>query len=1211
MTDQERLEELLNRWEDLRDRERDVSDEALCRDCPELLAEFRRRVADLKRIDGFLRYGLNEAEEEEDELTAAGRYRPLQLRAHGGLGEVFMARDEELGREVALKRMRWLEAADPQRARHFQFEAEITGRLDHPGVVPVYGLGCDAKGRLYYAMRFVQGDNLQQAIDQFHRVYPPGRGHVGRGNALHKLIRRFLTVCETIAYAHSQDVIHRDLKPANIMLGPYGETLVVDWGLAKRLPKRVDPGAATLEMAKAAETTAADQTMLGQIKGSPAYMSPEQAEGRTDLIGPQSDIYGLGATLYTILTGKLPFADMALHQLLDHVKRGDFPRPSQIRGDVAPALEAVCLKAMRLKPGDRYATALELAADLEHWLADDAVSAWREPWTLRAKRWMRKHQTLTSTVVAAVLVALLGISAVAVQQRQSNQALGEKNAQLVVANQNESDQRKKAESLEKMARDAAEQARLAAKKAQDSEQKARRELYSFLILSAERALQAGDRGFAEDALDQCPEDLRNVEWRLLYRRTTASRQTWRITRAWGSVPSIALGNDGTRLAAADPKGPVQVLNAADGKLLAKLAGPADKVAFLPDGDHLLLMPLGILSPANRGPVELWSIKQNKRVAQLFPPDVDRFVLSGDGQRVALIGVMMWPGPRGELKEVSSRIHVCEALSGKLVALIDGIPGRVADAAFSPNHERLYAIVRQVNVKPEWRFANLFMHGDPGPRRFTLADSGPSRFQLQAWNVTASRELKVLKPIFSKDGPEEADAVAMTVSPDGEQILVSDRNQRTVPTGPAESRPTKGRIIVFDAATGETVRADGYDLGSPAPAARVNRPLDFTGFLDHAGSLAISPDGKRLAVACGKRIAVFERKSGKRLAELAGHLAPPQCLVFGRDGNELYSAGGEDGRVKQWSLSLSSTDRIVLPSGYEPTRREAAFSRDSRHMAVAAVDGRIEIFAVATGRPWMTVPPISSAVAQDKLREANRLFPLEENATPPSRYRALDMRFSPDGKRLTAIYCDRLVCVWDISGEKPVVVDFIDALALNKDQKLQSFTHPLLLSPDGGYLASDSHHGMNRCFRVWEVEHRRMIVSHENDKFLDTTPTMAFAENSRTFCLERKSPIAEPPVLAWDLAAGKPTELPGITHLVDPDVDSLDQVSPDGSRLLRTVDGVIKIEDRQTGRALLEHGDRDPYFWATFSPDGNYILARKSNGAELLDASPIGQPAEKP
>ena len=173
--------------------------------------------------------------------------------------------------------------------------------------------------------------------------------------------------------------------------------------------------------------------MLGQIKGSPAYMSPEQAEGRIDQIGPASDIYGLGATLYTILTGKLPFADMGIVELLDHVKRGDFPRPRQVRGDVAPALEAVCLMAMRLKPSDRYVTALGLAADLEHWLADDPVSAWREPWTSRARRWLKRHRTMATSGLTTLLALLVMLAGFLVRLNVEKHKLEEANTALQAA----------------------------------------------------------------------------------------------------------------------------------------------------------------------------------------------------------------------------------------------------------------------------------------------------------------------------------------------------------------------------------------------------------------------------------------------------------------------------------------------------------------------------------------------------------------------------------------------------------------------------------------------------------------------------------------------------------------------------------------------------------------------------------------------------------
>jgi tRNA A-37 threonylcarbamoyl transferase component Bud32 len=164
---------------------------------------------------------------------SAGRYTILRSHARGGLGEVYVAQDAELRREVALKEMRREHADDPLRRRRFVLEAEVTGSLEHPGVVPVYGLGCYADGRPYYAMRFVKGDSLQAALERYH-AGEKSKGDAGVSRlALRQLLRRFVDVCNTIGYAHSRGLLHRDLKPSNVMLGDYGETLVVDWGLAK------------------------------------------------------------------------------------------------------------------------------------------------------------------------------------------------------------------------------------------------------------------------------------------------------------------------------------------------------------------------------------------------------------------------------------------------------------------------------------------------------------------------------------------------------------------------------------------------------------------------------------------------------------------------------------------------------------------------------------------------------------------------------------------------------------------------------------------------------------------------------------------------------------------------------------------------------------------------------------------------------------------
>jgi serine/threonine-protein kinase len=351
------------------------------------------------------------------------RFRILRPHARGGLGEVLVARDEELHREVALKQIQARHAQDRESQVRFLLEAEITGGLEHPGIVPVYGLGQYADGRPFYAMRFIRGDSLKEAIERFHQADRPGRDPGERSLELHGLLGRFVDVCNAIAYAHSRGILHRDLKPGNVMLGKYGETLVVDWGLAKPLVgpaasvTEVEPGEGTLTPTSA---TQASQTLMGSAMGTPQYMSPEQAAGRLDLLGPASDVYSLGATLYNLLTGQPPVQETDVGEVLRKVQRGDFPPPRQVKPGVPPPLEAICLKAMAREPGQRYASARALADDVEHWLADEPVSAWHEPFTVKARRWLGRHRTLVAGAAGAVLVALVGLAAATVLLTAAN-----------------------------------------------------------------------------------------------------------------------------------------------------------------------------------------------------------------------------------------------------------------------------------------------------------------------------------------------------------------------------------------------------------------------------------------------------------------------------------------------------------------------------------------------------------------------------------------------------------------------------------------------------------------------------------------------------------------------------------------------------------------------------------------------------------------------
>jgi serine/threonine-protein kinase len=355
------------------------------------------------------------------ERNSAGRFVVLRPHAKGGLGEVFVARDEELNRVVALKEIQTRYTDDALSRSRFIQEAEITGRLEHPGIVPVYGFGRYEDGRPYYAMRFIEGDSLRQAIDRYHASQHRTEGE--RSLELRKLLGSFVAVCQAVHYAHTRGVLHRDLKPDNIMLGQFGETLVVDWGLAKPVQQLSAEGSERAkDFADQPSQSLGDTplTFAGTAVGTPAYMSPEQAAGRLGELGPATDVYSLGATLYYLLSGRAAFAGTKYEEVRRQIESAEFPRPRTITSDVSPPLEAVCLKAMSFRPVDRYLSARALSEDLEHWLADEPVTAWREPWRHRARRWLSRHRTLAAAMAAGLVVATLSLAGATALLRQAN-----------------------------------------------------------------------------------------------------------------------------------------------------------------------------------------------------------------------------------------------------------------------------------------------------------------------------------------------------------------------------------------------------------------------------------------------------------------------------------------------------------------------------------------------------------------------------------------------------------------------------------------------------------------------------------------------------------------------------------------------------------------------------------------------------------------------
>jgi serine/threonine protein kinase/Tfp pilus assembly protein PilF len=345
------------------------------------------------------------------------RYVLVRLLPPGGLGRVWVAYDRNLQRFVALKEPRPDTRDDPETLARLAAEARITAQLDHQAIVPVYEV--KQHGEAFYVMRLVPGRRLDEVIADYHHL--PGVEERRRRVLWDQLLRAFITVCDAVAYAHSRDVVHRDLKPHNVVQGEFGQTVVLDWGLAVRVTPsagqdRIRPRAPVGALpapptrpGSASVTVACSTIGSHQIRGTPAYMAPEQADGHSD---PRSDIFGLGAILYHILTGQAPFAGHhePLEERLAQVRAARYRRPREVQPRVPRALEAVCLRALAPDPALRYASARDLGLEVNRYLADERVDAYPERRLERLRRLVRRHRRLTTAVVLALLtcVALAG-----------------------------------------------------------------------------------------------------------------------------------------------------------------------------------------------------------------------------------------------------------------------------------------------------------------------------------------------------------------------------------------------------------------------------------------------------------------------------------------------------------------------------------------------------------------------------------------------------------------------------------------------------------------------------------------------------------------------------------------------------------------------------------------------------------------------------------
>jgi len=385
----------------------------------------------VEELTGFVER-LDQRERASERYVSRGRI------AHGGMGEILRVWDADLRRDLAMKvALRDGNATETIGATgvgsralgRFLEEAQVTGQLDHPGIVPVHEIGIDDEGRVYFTMRLITGDTVERVLEKLPDD-SDGEWTTTR------VVGIVLKVCQAMAYAHSKGVIHRDLKPANVMVGGFGEAYVMDWGLARVVGDDGQAPSERLNIERASgagAATTAWATLDGEIIGTPAYMAPEQGRGELDRIGPLVDVYSVGCMLYHLLAGHAPYCEGAEDGQLDAITvwtrlRSGPPRPIHEAAPDQPAeLHAICERAMAREPEDRYASMRALADDLRAYLEGRVVQAYETGALAELRKWIGRNKSLALTVLIGAATILVGTTAAAWTLRRKNFELEESN----------------------------------------------------------------------------------------------------------------------------------------------------------------------------------------------------------------------------------------------------------------------------------------------------------------------------------------------------------------------------------------------------------------------------------------------------------------------------------------------------------------------------------------------------------------------------------------------------------------------------------------------------------------------------------------------------------------------------------------------------------------------------------------------------------------